>query len=933
MPDHRLGNRLPVGRRRRWLCVAGAALIFAVAAGLAWWQVNQAGRQMRADLLCQARLVAEGLELDRIQAFPWTGAEPDGPAYVRLRNQLGVIRSADRQCHGVYLVGRRTDGTCFLLAASEPVASIVGTHPRQAEGRVIEASGRAFATGLEMVDGPYTDHLGTRVTALVPIRDPRAVVATLALVVDASHWRFMMASAIMPPALFALTLLIILWIAAARWARGPGMPGDGLGPARRLEPLLTAMVGVVVTLSAAWLVNEREARLRSDAFRQLAVSRTGVVAEELRDIGAVGLEGLASFYENSVTVTLEEYQQFAAYLAKDPTVQAWEWVPAVPAEEKWGFEAETRAAGLPGFEIWETDSQGNRMPAAGRSVYYPLLQVAPLATSDATRGYDVGSEPLRRAAIEEAARSNLPSATEPISLIQETGHQKGMVIFRPVRDQVEPHRLRGFAVAVLQLDALLWDANPDDATNLEVALWGDGSGYDLLAATPGEDGRLKTGLATTRPVCAFGRVFAVTAHAGPEFFRLYPRQAGWLAVLVGFVLTAAVVVITTLVLRRREELEQLVAARTADLQESEHRFNQLAEQSRTIVWEVDPAGLFTYVSDVVEQVLGYRPDELIGRMHFYDLHREEGREAFKRTAYAALERHEPFVNVVALAQTRDGRQTWLSTNGIPLLNPDGTLRGCRGSHTDISERRRAEEEIRRLNAELEQRVEERTAQLASANSALNEFAYVVSHDLKAPLRAVSQLAQWVSEDYAAVLDDEGRRKLALMQGRIGRMYNLIDGILWYSRIGRAEEERRPVDLDVLVREVIESLSPPPQFRITIESPLPVVTADSVRMHQVFQNLIGNAIKYMDKAEGLVSIGCDAEGAYWRFRITDNGPGIDPKYHHKVFGIFQTLVPRDQRESTGIGLALVKKIIEGYGGKVGLRSQVGQGCTFSFTLPR
>ncbi len=252
---------------------------------------------------------------------------------------------------------------------------------------------------------------------------------------------------------------------------------------------------------------------------------------------------------------------------------------------------------------------------------------------------------------------------------------------------------------------------------------------------------------------------------------------------------------------------------------------------------------------------------------------------------------------------------------------------------DVTERHRAEEEIRALNAELEQRVEQRTAQLAAANTALNEFAYVVSHDLKAPLRAVNQLAHWIAEDYAAVLDEEGKDRLRLMNGRIARMYALIDGVLQYSRIGRVEEDRRPIDLDVLVRDVVESLSPPAHIRVVVEPGLPVVTADRTRMEQVFQNLIGNAIKFMDKPEGRITVACEGEGDRWRFRVTDNGPGIDPKYHEKVFGIFQTLTPRDERESTGIGLALVKKIVEGYGGKAELESEVGKGCTFSFTLPR
>ena len=675
-----------------------------------------------------------------------------------------------------------------------------------------EVCRRAFVAGAESVEGPFRDPSGVLVTVWVPIRDQRTTDGVLGMEIDARDWRSRQVAAAMPPVLLATILAVLLWISVAGAARSARMSGS-VGQRRsirRLESVLTAVAGIAVTLFVAWLTHEREIQRRSDAFAQLAIGRTEVIADELHDIRATGLEGLASFYENSVTVTLEEYQHFSAYLAKDPTVHAWEWIPAVPAEEKARFEADARDAGINGFEIWEEDADGHRTPAAGRKVYYPLLQVAPLAGSEASRGFDLGSDPVRLAAIEEAARNNLPSVAESISLPDGPNDRKDMLVFRPVTVQGRPDQLRGFAVAALRTATLLRGPTLDGATHLEFALWRDGGKPELLATTCVKVLHDQTDLSITRPICAFGKVFAVTAHAGEEFLSLYPPRAGGLTFLVGLVLTTAIVAITTLVLRRREELEQLVAVRTAALQESKRQFEQLAE--------------------------------------------------FK------------------------------------------------------------------------QRLEERTAQLGAANTALNEFAYVVSHDLKAPLRAVSQLAHWVTEDHAAALDDEGKRKLDLMQGRIARMYNLIDGILQYSRIGRVDEERRPVDLDGLVREVIESLAPPPHIRVVIASPLPSITADRVRMQQVFQNLISNAIKYMDKTEGLVTIGWEEANGFRRFWVRDNGPGIDPKYHEKVFGIFQTLTARDQQESTGIGLAVVKKIVETCGGKVELQSQLGQGATFLFTLP-
>ena len=192
---------------------------------------------------------------------------------------------------------------------------------------------------------------------------------------------------------------------------------------------------------------------------------------------------------------------------------------------------------------------------------------------------------------------------------------------------------------------------------------------------------------------------------------------------------------------------------------------------------------------------------------------------------------------------------------------------------------------------------------------------------------------WISEDYSAAFDDDGREQMALIMQRVKRMDGLINGILRYSRVGRIREKEERLDLNLLVNEVIENIAPPDNIQITFENKLPVVLRDSIRMEQVFQNLLENAIKFMDKGEGIIKVGCADKGSYWEFSVSDNGPGIDNKYHDKIFQIFQTLTPRDELESTGIGLTLVKKIIEIYGGSVRVESETGRGTTFFFTLPK
>lgn len=224
-------------------------------------------------------------------------------------------------------------------------------------------------------------------------------------------------------------------------------------------------------------------------------------------------------------------------------------------------------------------------------------------------------------------------------------------------------------------------------------------------------------------------------------------------------------------------------------------------------------------------------------------------------------------------------------------------------------------------------------QLENANQELEDFAYIVSHDLKAPLRGISSLAEWISNDYQDKIDDEGNKMLNLLAGRIQRMNSLIDGILQYSRIGRVTEEPVEADLNKVVSDVISMLGSHSNIEIRIENSLPVVKMEETRIIQVFQNLIGNAVKYMDKPQGMIKVGSRVEGKFWVIYVADNGPGINEKYFEKIFKIFQTLHSRDKVESTGVGLTIVKKIVESYGGRIWLESKVGSGTTFFFTLPR
>jgi signal transduction histidine kinase len=267
---------------------------------------------------------------------------------------------------------------------------------------------------------------------------------------------------------------------------------------------------------------------------------------------------------------------------------------------------------------------------------------------------------------------------------------------------------------------------------------------------------------------------------------------------------------------------------------------------------------------------------------------------------------------------RPGEQRWFLMRVAPLL---GERRGAVVSHEEITERWKLEQQRAVLIAELQ-----------AANRELGEFAYVVSHDLKAPLRGISSLATWLVKDFSEKLGPEGRDHLALIASRVKRLAGLIDAILAYSRAGRSRVDRKQVALEPLVNSTIDLLAPPCHVQVEIMGSLPEVTIEPVKVQQIFQNLLSNAIDFIDKPQGRVVVSCVPEDGAWHFTVSDNGAGIEERHFHRIFQLFQTLASRDEFERTGVGLALVKKIVEIEGGRVWVESEVGVGSAFHFTLP-
>ena len=364
---------------------------------------------------------------------------------------------------------------------------------------------------------------------------------------------------------------------------------------------------------------------------------------------------------------------------------------------------------------------------------------------------------------------------------------------------------------------------------------------------------------------------------------------------------------------------------------AEARFRRVVDSNMLgiLFWDVN--GDITEANAAFLQMVGYtREDLLSGAMRWKDMTPPE---------YLPLD-EKALAELAATGVEAPYEKEYIRKDGsrVPILLGAALFEGSQHEGVafaiDLTERKRTEAALKAQTEELiyiTTVLAQTNVALERRNQELDQFAYVASHDLKAPLRAIANLSQWIEEDIGDQLNEENKHQMQLLRGRVHRLEALIEGLLQYSRVGRVATETDSVDVNLLLAEVINSITPS-EFTVTVEAGMPTLLTQRLPLLQVFSNLLSNAIKHHHRPDGKVSISATQQGKFYEFVVTDDGPGIAPQYHEKVFGIFQTLEARDKVENTGVGLAIVKKIVESQGGLIYLESELGQGATFRFTWP-
>jgi PAS domain S-box-containing protein len=715
-----------------------------------------------------------------------------------------------------------------------------------------------------------------------------------------------------------------------------------------------------------FIVRHAEARRDQADFERRATAPVAAIQDAIEE-HLVLLRSIGAFYFSSHTVDRAEFRAFTEdALRRLPAIKALKWAPRIPSELRSQHEQMVRTNGYPAYEIVEMDESGVRRRASDRAVYFPVLYVEPETNNTSLLGLNVAAESAIGEAMNAAVVAGEPVST-PLKMVRTgTRSERLYRCLVPIYEngaahQTLPERQRnlgGYAISVIRpallIDTALAKLPPGQmhAVRLQVIDLSV-SRQAVYASSNWRESQEHREIETRSTVRLAGRSWQVICRPTPEFV----TGSNWesFGVLISsLLLTLLVAGYLSAMWDRAVKIEKQVVERTAELARINVNLSdeiatrkQIAEalaHERYLVdalldtipdhiYFKDEHSRFIRINKAMAQIFKLNsPEEAVGKTDFDFFTAEHAQRAFD-DEQRILRTGEPFVGREEKETWPDGSVTWVSTTKEPLRDREGNIIGTFGISRDITARKQAE-----------QALAEKAQELQRSNTELEQFAYVASHDLQEPLRMIASYTQLLGRRYKGKLDADGDEFISYAVEGATRMQVLINDLLAYSRVGTRGKPFAKTDCNEVLARTLSNL------KISIEEtgakithdPLPQVIADSSQLIQLFQNLIGNAIKFHAPERTLEihvstsqqhlphSNGSEQE---WLLAVRDNGIGIEEKYFERIFILFQRLHTREQYPGTGIGLAVCRKIVERHGGRIWVESTPGKGSTFYFTLPK
>ncbi len=902
--------------------------------------------------------VAKSVPPDEILALSFTGEDAARPEYTFIRAQFIAYAKYMGDIRGIFSMALRDTSIVFgpeTYDTNSPMASLPG------QRYVVPPASlkTEFTTAQPDVVGPYTDEYGTFVTAYAPVisRQTNRVILIIGIDLPAGDWHAAVGAA---RRVSILLTLILSALVAAGWEmfalRKRSAKVNKHWWMRHAASLFSACVGSMLTVIFVNIVYNIEARKSERDFHRTAVMLQNEIHDRLSDVQNY-LEGLALYAESSNDLTLRGFSSYVAPVNITLGVQAWAWVPKIPAARKGRYEDRLRREGLRGFKIFggSPGSAGGAQRQTGP--YFPAAYIMPRAKNAAAEGFDLSSEGVRKSAIDAAIRSRLTVSTGAIPLVQIPDSGTGVLLFHPVFDW-SIDSLEGLMLAVMRPQRLLdriTILHPEINAHIEVDIVDAHSegGVSLLAFTRGGDST-EEHLSTERlgsyehydvsPLFLFGRTWATVIHQRSEYGNSRPMWYAEFSGAAGLLLTAVLAAFIGFVGRRKDVLEEMIEKGTLELRQSDLRFRNLFEQSpdphlllldNVIVACNDAAA--TMLNGTREQIVGSAILDLFPQMQYDSVLSWKQAEAVLEENLKDKVRHSEWTG-----RKLDGTKFWAEASHTVLTIDHQTMSFF--SFRDISDRKKIEAERERATIELSDaviRTNEMAVRADAANVVKSNFLANMSHEMRTPLNGVIGFAGLLID---SPLTEEQHSYAGLVHSSALLLLKLIDDILDLSKLEHCAImlEEKPFDLQVLLDEFASVCAIDAQTKgldlVCITHPdVPVLLkGDPRRLRQVLVALTENAVKFTLAGEVTIRsslLSETSETVDIRFSVSDTGVGISEDQQGLLFRTFTQVDASSTRKfnGSGMGLAIAKQLVALMNGQIGVFSAEGRGAEFWFTV--
>ena len=684
------------GRKRHYVLYAVALLILIAGIGAARYAGQRTDLQMRRDLVNRAAEIALAIDPDDVRTLSFSSADLNKPEFLRLRAHLRAVAEASG-LRSLYTMALRNGNIVFgpeSLSPDDRYASPPGTVYQEPSEKDFEI----FRTGEPQIQGPASDEYGTFVTASFPVTDPQTGETLLAAGIDveASAWRAAIRKAQCIPMLVAFGLVSILMAGRLLMKWRASRAKNPEGHLRHIESSLCAVFMLMLTTTVAILLNDTEKKTREETFRTLARAQASIFNETFLSFHNE-LHAVSQFFESSEMVTREEFQRFEKRLTIDTPALACIWIPDVPANEVERFTATARADGLKDFRIWQQDAQGNAGAVTGQPTLHPAFYIEPDDDNKKAYGYDLGLDPVCRAAIQETLKTGLETATDPGTLFALPSRPSGIFIFQPV-SATRQKGLVALAVDIEQMIRNRFYKTGGNHAGLTVTL------YQLQAG--GKPRRLacsrpncaetcheneKYALYEKIPLFAFGKTYSLLIIPEKKWLATHPLNSGRNAAAAGLLFTALLCSLVHMLANRHILLERIVQQRTDELDRSRRKIASLFRSAPVgIGLAVDR--VLMEVNDQVCTMTGYPRSALLGKnarllyasQEEYERIDRERLEQIKKTGSITIETQ---------WKRRDGTVVDILLTSA-LIDPADSKKGITFTALDISRRKQDEQALR-----------------------------------------------------------------------------------------------------------------------------------------------------------------------------------------------------------------------------------------------